>query len=636
MPFRRGVEQGAEAVMAAHIELPALDAAPSTPATFSAPILHDLLRGQFGFRGLVYTDSMSMDAVAKMVTPGEGGGARAARRRGSGAALAGSDRGVRRPQSGGASGRITPARLDESVMRVLRAKASVGLHQQRAIDLDAVPAKIGGRAHRAIAQEASARSMTLVKDDRRQVPLTIPRDAPVLYLSVLDYPSGWQIAAPSRTFIPELKKRWPQVTAIEVSDHTPLSELDLVRAVAPRYGAIVASVFVRANSGSGRLDLSPEVVRLLRDLARQTDADEYAVRDDVLRQSVCGGRRAGIAGGAAGLRFLRSRRAFGGPRDRRRSAGGRAACRSRCPDSSRSGHGLDRPAQERSAPQAARSSCATRLLRDRLLARLARNGRRARSSAACVRSARHPRCAAGARAPPGGAGAGRRRSARGVAPGGRADLPRRARRRPGVYVLRDAAGTRALRREGHQSAAAAARAFRGAAVARDRSRRCRASPDAEWHEVGSELEALLREAALIRELQPIVNVQTGAPELDDARDPSRARPRRHRHRAVGRRRFGGVRRRAADGALDDPAHAPQRRRPRGPHTAADEFFHSPLRPTDATTNRPAAAGADRVFVAGAPRRGRDAARSARCPRRARSCAARLAALFATSGCFTSV
>jgi beta-N-acetylhexosaminidase len=89
-------------------------------------------------------------------------------------------------------------------------------------------------------------------------------------LSVLDYPAGWQIAAPSRTFIPELRKRWPQVTAIEVSDHTPLSELDLIRAVAPRYSAIVASVFVRATSGSGRLDLSPELLRLMRDLARQT------------------------------------------------------------------------------------------------------------------------------------------------------------------------------------------------------------------------------------------------------------------------------------------------------------------------------------------------------------------------------
>jgi hypothetical protein len=110
----------------------------------------------------------------------------------------------------------------------------------------------------------------------------VPREAPILYLSVVDYPSGWQIAAPSRTVIAELKKRWPQVTSIEVSDHTPVSELDLVRAVLPRseldlvravlprYSAIIASVFVRATSGSGRLDLPDQLVRLLRDVARST------------------------------------------------------------------------------------------------------------------------------------------------------------------------------------------------------------------------------------------------------------------------------------------------------------------------------------------------------------------------------
>ena len=58
VPFRLGVEQGAPAVMAAHIVLPALDPAPSTPATFSRPMLQDLLRTEMGFGGLVYTDSM--------------------------------------------------------------------------------------------------------------------------------------------------------------------------------------------------------------------------------------------------------------------------------------------------------------------------------------------------------------------------------------------------------------------------------------------------------------------------------------------------------------------------------------------------------------------------------------------------
>jgi beta-N-acetylhexosaminidase len=270
VPFRRGIEGGAQAVMAAHIELPALDPTPSTPATFSRPILEDLLRRDLGFGGITYTDSMSMEAVANLLPPDEG----AVR-----AFLAGADQILHSPDPVAAftglktaveSGRVSRTRLDESVSRILRAKAFAGLHKQRTIDLEQVPANVGSRAHLAVAQAAAARSMTLVKDDRHQVPLTVPRDTPVLYLSMLDYPSGWQIAAPSRTFLPALKQHWPQVTAIELSDHTPLSELDLVRAMAPRYGAIVASVFVRANSGSGRLDLPAELVRLLQDLARIT------------------------------------------------------------------------------------------------------------------------------------------------------------------------------------------------------------------------------------------------------------------------------------------------------------------------------------------------------------------------------
>ena len=83
---------------------------------------------------------------------------------------------------------------------------------------------------------------------------------------------------------------------------------------------------------------------------------------------------------------------------------------------------------------------------------------------------------------------------------------------PGVYVLKDASG-RAV--------------YVGKAVNVRRRLRVHFAPrrwqalkpgmsrvvDAEWTEVGSELEALLREAALIHDLQPFVNVQTGMPEL---------------------------------------------------------------------------------------------------------------------------
>lgn len=268
VPFRAAIADSVDALMTAHIELPAFDGAPDSPATLSRPIVTGLLRGELKYDGLVYTDSMMMDAVSKMLPPGE-----AAVR----AVKAGNDFVLHTPDEAAAfaaikaaieSGDIDRAQVDASVTRILRAKARLGLHRTRVVDLNAVAAKVGGRAHQAVADQVSQRAITLIKDDKGHVPLRVPREANVLYLSVLDYPSGWAIAAPSRTFAPELRRRWPNVTAVELSDRATASELELVRASAPRYDAIVVSVFVRAASSSGRMDLAPPVTRLLQDLAR--------------------------------------------------------------------------------------------------------------------------------------------------------------------------------------------------------------------------------------------------------------------------------------------------------------------------------------------------------------------------------
>lgn len=271
-PFRMGIAAGADAVMTAHIEMPAIDPTPQTPTTLSPAIVGGLLRKDLGFEGLIYTDSMGMQGVSELHSPGE-----AAVR----AVLAGNDVILHSPDDGAAfaavrdavkSGRIPEARLNASVERILRAKAAAGLHRVKTVNLDAVSNIIGTRANQEVADRVSQQSITLIKDARNNVPLRVPREASILYLSVLDYPSNWEIAAPSRTFIPELRKRWANVTSIELSDRTSPSEIELVRAMAPRFDVVIASVFVRAASASGRMDLAQPLHRLLQDIARQTSS----------------------------------------------------------------------------------------------------------------------------------------------------------------------------------------------------------------------------------------------------------------------------------------------------------------------------------------------------------------------------
>ena len=144
-PFRDGIAAGAAGAMVAHVEMPALDPTPG-PATLSAPIVSGLLRRDLGFDGVIYTDSMLMDAVSKALPPGE-----AAVR----AVLAGVDVVLDPPDlratyaalnAAVASGRLTRARIEASARRVLSHKARLGLHLSRTVNLDGVMTAVGTRA----------------------------------------------------------------------------------------------------------------------------------------------------------------------------------------------------------------------------------------------------------------------------------------------------------------------------------------------------------------------------------------------------------------------------------------------------------------------------------------------------------
>ena len=276
-PFRAGIAAGAQAVMVGHLEVPAVEPTKGLPATLSPKAIAGLLRGELGFNGLIVTDSMSMLAISKMMPAGE-----AAVR----TIEAGSDVVLHSPDDRAAisglrealaGGRLPVERIDRSVRRILEMKARLGLHVERTVPIERVAELVGGRAHRAVAQSVSERAVTLVRDTYGNVPLQLPPAARVLHLSVVDYLSNWRIAAPGRTFAPALTARWPGGTAIELSDRSTAAELDLVRALGARHDAIVVALYVRAASGSGRLDVSPEVMRLLTTLARDASAERPMV-----------------------------------------------------------------------------------------------------------------------------------------------------------------------------------------------------------------------------------------------------------------------------------------------------------------------------------------------------------------------
>lgn len=69
IPFTRAIDEGADVVMIAHLLLPKLD--PDHPASFSQVTIHDLLRQELGFTGVVISDDMTMGAITEHYDIGE-------------------------------------------------------------------------------------------------------------------------------------------------------------------------------------------------------------------------------------------------------------------------------------------------------------------------------------------------------------------------------------------------------------------------------------------------------------------------------------------------------------------------------------------------------------------------------------
>lgn len=63
-PFREAVRAGIDGVMVGHLDVPLLSEKPGLPSSFSHNIVTDLLKGELGFEGLIFTDALEMQGAA--------------------------------------------------------------------------------------------------------------------------------------------------------------------------------------------------------------------------------------------------------------------------------------------------------------------------------------------------------------------------------------------------------------------------------------------------------------------------------------------------------------------------------------------------------------------------------------------
>jgi len=261
VPFRAAISSGASSIMTGHLNVPALEPDPNTPATLSQNILTGLLRDELGYQGLIVTDAMDMGGITVRYAPGE-----AAVR----AIVAGIDAILMSPvpdaafealQAAVKSGRISKARLDASVRRILQAKARLGLHASRLVDLNALNQKFASVAWQKEAQEISDRGVTLLRDTLHRLPLDATKPSRALLLAFYADPEPY----PGEDLERELRSRFDSVTTLRAD--TRFVNASILKLPPPdSYDVAILALFVRVSDRKGNVDVPAEQAALAEQL----------------------------------------------------------------------------------------------------------------------------------------------------------------------------------------------------------------------------------------------------------------------------------------------------------------------------------------------------------------------------------
>ena len=185
-PYRRLIKEGLGSVMVAHLNIPALDARPNFPSSLSNKVVTDLLQGELGFNGLIFTDALSMKGVANYNEPGAIDLA---------AFIAGNDVLLISediPKAHGAiikaynEGIITEERLMRSVKKILFAKYKVGLHNYLPVDATNIVADLNDVVDDVLYEEAIQSALTVLKNDDEILPIKDLKNTKIGYVNFGD------------------------------------------------------------------------------------------------------------------------------------------------------------------------------------------------------------------------------------------------------------------------------------------------------------------------------------------------------------------------------------------------------------------------------------------------------------------
>ena len=260
VPFKAAIAAGVDAIMTAHIAVPAL-APPDIPATLSPAILTGLLRKQLGFQGLVVTDALEMGGIAKGFSTGEA--SVRAIEAGADTLLMPSDpdAAVRAVVAAVQSGRLSRQRIQESVIKILSAKERLGLDRKSTVDLEAIGDVIDSPEAGEKAQEVADRAVTLVRNTNGLLPLAAPEHGCYVVMTENRYLTEGQV------FTAQLRRRVTRPSLATLDPSMPREQMDDALSHLAGCQSYVVAAFSAVAEFRGSVGLAGELPHAMETIA---------------------------------------------------------------------------------------------------------------------------------------------------------------------------------------------------------------------------------------------------------------------------------------------------------------------------------------------------------------------------------
>ena len=262
-PFQKAIGAGVDAVMTAHVRVLALDPDPGRVATTSPAIVTGLLKKELGFSGIVVTDALDMTGLVGLYAKNPGRVAVDAFKAGSDVLTEpyNLDACYRAMLDAVRTGEIGQERLDASVLKILQAKASLGLEKSRLVDVAAIPRLVGSPESIAAGQRISDAAITLVRDNGKVLPLrdggsdkrlrvvSQGKAQPDLLVIILcDNRHGED----GRVLERQIRKRSPDARVVYIDPRVAAARSDEVLSAADRALQVVVGVYVVPSAARSR------------------------------------------------------------------------------------------------------------------------------------------------------------------------------------------------------------------------------------------------------------------------------------------------------------------------------------------------------------------------------------------------